>query len=63
MRTTAWLKLKPKLTTDVVHLSRFGGATGGWRWSFNSVTGIPRDGLPVEIEQAVRVRRDEPFRC
>lgn len=43
-RTTAWLKLKPKLTLDVVAA---GGssepirwAIGGWRLSFKSATAI-----------------------
>jgi ATP-dependent DNA ligase len=65
VRAPAWLKLKPKLTLDVVVT---GGSTDRIRWgdwgeavmlAFRYMH--PRTGVDVEIRQAVRVPRDLPF--
>jgi hypothetical protein len=61
----AWLKLKPKLSLDVVLT---GGSTDRIRWGdWGEAVMLafrythPRTGADVEIRQAVRVPRDLPF--
>jgi hypothetical protein len=65
IRSPAWLKVKPKVTLEVV-------VTGGsskpilWGdWGLAVMLEIsykhPRDEKLVEIRQAIRIRRDEPF--
>jgi len=65
IRSPAWLKVKPKVTLEIV-------VTGGssepipWGdWGLAVIRDIaykhPRDGKLVLIQQAVRIRRDEPF--
>jgi ATP dependent DNA ligase domain len=64
-RSPAWLKVKPKVMLEIV-------VTGGssepiqWGdWGLAVMLDIayrhPRDGKIVEIRQAIRIRRDEPF--
>jgi len=65
IRSPAWLKVKPKVTLEAV-------VTGGspepilWGdWGLAVMLDIaykhPRGGKLIEIHQAVRIRRDEPF--
>src|SRR5215831_499726 len=65
IRSPAWLKVKPKVTLEIV-------VTGGssepiiWGdWGLAVMLEIaythPRNGKVIEIRQAVRIRRDEPF--
>ena len=65
IRSPAWLKVKPKLTLEVI-------VTGGssepitWGdWGLAVMLEIaykhPWDGNVIEIRQAIRIRRDEPF--
>jgi ATP-dependent DNA ligase len=65
MRSPAWLKVKPTVTLEVV-------VTGGslepiqWGdWGLAVMLEIaykhPRDGKVIQIRQAIRIRRDEPF--
>jgi hypothetical protein len=65
IRSPAWLKVKPKVTLEVV-------VTGGssepipWGdWGLAVMLEIayqhPRNGKLVEIRQAIRIRRDEPL--
>jgi ATP-dependent DNA ligase len=65
VRSPAWLKLKPKLSLDVVVT---GGSTDRVRWGdWGEAVMLafrythPRTGGDVEIHQAVRVPRDLPF--
>ena len=65
MRSPAWLKLKPKLTLDVVVT---GGSANRVRWGdWGEAVMLafryahPRIGAEVEIRQAVRVPRDLRF--
>jgi hypothetical protein len=65
VRSSAWLKLKPKLSLDAVVTA---GSTERIRWSDWGeavMLGLrythPRTGADVEIRQAVRVPRDLPF--
>jgi len=65
MRSLAWLKLKPKLTLEVVVT---GGPAERVRWGdWGEAVMLafrythPRTGAEVEIRQAVRVPRDLPF--
>ena len=65
MRSPAWLKLKPKLSLDVVVT---GGSAERIRWGdWGEAVMLafrythPRTGAGVEIRQAVRVPRDLPF--
>ena len=65
VRSPAWLKLKPKLSIDVVVT---GGSAvripwGDWREAVMLVLRYthPRTGADVAIRQAVRVPRDLPF--
>jgi hypothetical protein len=65
VRSPAWLKLKPKLTLDVVVT---GGSAERIRWGdWGEAVMLefrythPRTGADVEIRQAVRVPRDRPF--
>jgi hypothetical protein len=57
-----WLKLKPKLTLDVVVT---GGSAERVHWGEAVMLAFrythPRTGADVEIRQAVRVPRDRPF--
>jgi hypothetical protein len=66
VRSPVWLKLKPKITLEAV-------VTGGsptpslWGdWGLAVMLELrythPRHGSPVDIRQAVRVQRDEPFK-
>jgi ATP-dependent DNA ligase len=65
IRSPAWLKVKPKVTLEIV-------VTGGssepiqWGdWGLAVMLEIAyknlQDGKPIQIRQAVRIRRDEPF--
>jgi ATP-dependent DNA ligase len=65
IRSPAWLKLKPKLTLEVVVT---GGSAERIRWGDWGEAAMlafrythPRTGAAVEIRQAVRVPRDLPF--
>ena len=65
IRSPAWLKLKPKLSLEVVVT---GGSTDRIRWGdWGEAVMLafrythPRTGADVEIRQAVRVPRDPPF--
>ena len=65
VRSPAWLKLKPKLTLEVVET---GGSTERVRWGdWGEAVMLafrythPRSGADFEIRQAVRVPRDLPF--
>jgi hypothetical protein len=65
VRSPAWLKLKPKLTLDVVVT---GGSAERIRWGdWGEAVMLafrythPRTGADVEVRQAVRVPRDLPF--
>ena len=65
VRSPAWLKLKPKLTLEVVVT---GGSAERVRWGdWGEAVMLafrythPRTGADVEIRQAVRVPRDLPF--
>ena len=65
LRSPAWLKLKPKLTLDVVVT---GGSDERMAWGdWGEAVMLefrythPRTGAEVEIRQAVRARRDLPF--
>jgi hypothetical protein len=64
-RSPAWLKLKPKLTLEVVVT---GGSVERVRWGDWGEAAMlafrythPRTGADVDIRQAVRVPRDLPF--
>jgi ATP dependent DNA ligase domain len=66
MRSPAWLKVKPKVTLDVVVT---GGSSepiqwGDWRLAvmLDIAYTHPRDGKLVEIRQTIRIRRDDAFR-
>jgi hypothetical protein len=65
VRSPTWLKLKPKLTLDVVVT---GGSAERVRWGGWGEAVVlafrythPRTGADIEIRQAVRVPRDRPF--
>ena len=65
LRSAAWLKLKPKLTLEVVVT---GGSAERVRWGdWGEAVMLelhythPRSGAMVEIQQAVRVPRDQSF--
>ena len=65
VRSPAWLELKPKLTLEVVVP---GGFAERVRWGYWGEAAMlefrythPRTGAEVEIRQAVRVPRDQPF--
>jgi hypothetical protein len=65
VRSPAWLKLKPKITLEVVVT---GGSARPIQWGDWELAVMlelqyrhPRTGASVEIRQAVRIRRDEPF--
>ena len=65
LRSPAWLKLKPKLTLEVVVT---GGSADRVRWgNWGEAVMLafrythPRTDADVEIRQAVRVPRDLPF--
>ena len=65
IRSPAWLKVKPKVTLEVIVT---GGSSepipwgdGGWLSCWTSPYKHPRDGKVIQIRQAVRIRRDEPF--
>jgi hypothetical protein len=64
VRSPSWLKLKPKLTLDVVVT---GGSADRIRWGdWGEAVMLafcythPRTGADVEIRQAVRAPRDSP---
>ena len=65
MRSPAWLKVKSKVTIEIVVT---GGSSepilwGDWGLAVMLDIGYthPRDGKTIQIRQAIRIRRDEPF--
>jgi len=65
MRSPAWLKVKPKVTLEIVvtggSSEPSSGAIGGLAVMLEITYKHPRDGKLIQIRQAVRIRRDEPF--
>jgi hypothetical protein len=65
IRSPAWLKLKPKLTLDVVVTGRSAERVRWADWGEAVMLAFrythPRRGADVEIRQAVRVPRDLSF--
>jgi hypothetical protein len=66
IRSTAWLKLKPKITLDALVT---GGSPvpipwGDWGLAVELYLSYrhPREGRTVQIKQAVRVRREPAFK-
>jgi len=64
-RSPAWLKLKPKLTLEVVVTGGSAAKIAWGDWGEAVMLELayehPRSGEPVHIRQAVRVARDQPF--
>ena len=64
IRSPAWLKVKPKVTLEVVVT---GGSSEPIPWGdwvavmLDLAYTHPQDGKVVEIRQAIRIRRDETF--
>src|SRR5262249_59065921 len=65
IRSPAWLKLKPKVALESHRDGRFTGANHlerlGLAVMFDIAYTHPRDGKLIQIRQAIRIRRDEPF--
>ena len=65
VRSPAWLKLKPKLTLEVIVTGGSADriAWGDWGEAANIEFSYlhPRSGKPVHVRQAVRIPRDQPF--
>jgi hypothetical protein len=65
MRSPAWLKLKPKLTLEVVVTGGSAARIVWGDWGEAVMLAFrythPRTGADMEIGQAVRVPRDLPF--
>ena len=65
IRSPAWLKVKPKVTLEVVVTGGSSEPIPGGDWGLavmldNAYTHL-RDGKLIEIRQAIRIRRDELF--
>jgi hypothetical protein len=64
-RSPAWLKLKPKLTLEVILTGGSAKRIAWGDWSEAAMLDIaythPPSGEPVRIRQAVRIARDQPF--
>jgi hypothetical protein len=65
VRSPVWLKLKPKVTLEAVVTAGSTKAIPWGDWGLAVMLELryvhPRTGDAVEIRQAVRIRRDEPF--
>jgi ATP-dependent DNA ligase len=64
-RSSAWLKLKPKLTLDVIvtggSAERIAWGDWGEAVMLELEYAHPRTGERLEIRQAVRIARQQPF--
>src|SRR5262244_613057 len=65
LRSPAWLKVKPKVTLEVIVT---GGSSEPITWGDWGLAVMlelacthPRNGKHIQIRQAVRIRRDEPY--
>ena len=65
IRSPAWLKVKPKVMLETVVT---GGSSEPIQWGDWGLAVMlemaykhPRDGKLIQIRQAIRIRRDEPF--
>ena len=65
IRSPAWLKVKPKVTLEVIVTGGSSEPIQSSDWGLAVMLDIahkhPRDGKPIQIRQAIRIRRDEPF--
>src|SRR5262245_38174220 len=64
-RSPAWLKVKPKVTLEVVVTGGSSETITCGDWGLAVMLDLaythPRDGKLIQIPQAIRIPRDEPF--